>query len=145
MASHTFEEELDRTGRIVYTNVGFSMMPWIREHRDLLIIEKPQGRCKKYDVALYKRNNGTYILHRVLRVRKQDYVFCGDHCWRREFGVTDRQVIGILTAVVRDGREIAVTDRRYRAYVHLWCDFFYLRAWILCWKHMLHRLKRKLL
>ena len=43
----TFEEELERTGKLIYTNVGDSMMPLIRQDRDLLIIEKkPEGRLK---------------------------------------------------------------------------------------------------
>lgn len=139
-----FEEEINRTGRLVYTNVGCSMMPLIRQHKDLMIIEKPSGRCKKYDVPLYKRDDGKYVLHRILKVRKDDYVICGDHCWTKEYGITDRHIIGVLTGVVRDGKTIPVTDRRYLAYVHLWCDFFYIRAAILRAKSLLYRLKRKL-
>mgnify|MGYP001044728590 FL=1 len=144
MGNTTFEEEIDRTGRIVYTNLGCSMMPLLRQHRDLMIIEKPAGRLKKYEVPLYKRDNGQYVLHRILKVRGQDYVICGDHCWTKEYGITDRHIIGVLTAVVRDGKTIPVTDWRYLAYVHLWCDFFYVRAAILLAKALLYRMKRKM-
>jgi hypothetical protein len=34
----TFEEEIEKNGRLVYTNVGDSMRPLIRQGRDLLII-----------------------------------------------------------------------------------------------------------
>ena len=74
-----FEDIIDRDGRLIYTNVGDSMMPLIRQDRDLLIIEKPDGRLKKYDVPLYKRDNGQYVLHRILKVREDDYVICGDN------------------------------------------------------------------
>ncbi|MBQ6169926.1 MAG: S24/S26 family peptidase [Ruminococcus sp.] len=127
----TFEEEIEKNGRLVYTNVGDSMRPLIRQGRDLLIIEKPQGRLKKYDVPLYKRDSGQYVLHRILKVRDSDYVICGDNRWTKEYGITDRHIIGVLTAVVRDGREMPVTDKRYRAYVHLWCGLFPVRAFIL--------------
>lgn len=137
----TFEEEINRNGILAYTNIGCSMMPLLRQNRDLMIIEKVHGRCRKYDVPLYKRKNGMYVLHRILKVRENDYVLCGDHCWQKEYGVTDKQIIGILTAVVRDGKTIPVTDWRYRAYVHLWCDFFYLRAGILRLKAFLRRVK----
>ena len=80
----------------------------------------------------------------MLKVRRDDYVICGDNRYRREYGITDRHIIGVLTAVVRDGKEIPVTDRRYRLYVHLWCDFFPLRAFILKAKHFPKWLKRKL-
>lgn len=139
-----FEDMIERDGRLIYTNVGDSMRPLIRQDRDLLIIEKPQGRLNKYDVPLYKRNNGQYVLHRVLKVRPDDYVICGDNRYSKEYGITDHHIIGVLTAVVRDGKEIPITDWRYRIYVHLWCDFFPIRALILKAKHFPKWLKRKL-
>ena len=140
----SFEDVIERDGRLVYTNVGDSMRPLIRQDRDILIIEKYEGRLKKYDVPLYKRDSGQYVLHRVLKVRENDYVICGDNRYSKEYGITDRHIIGVLTAVVRDGKEIPITDWRYRLYVHLWCDLFPLRAFILKAKHFPKWLKRKL-
>lgn len=129
MNNSTYEEQLDLHGTLVYTNVGDSMLPLLRQRRDLLIIEKrPEGRCKKYDVILYKRPSGQYVLHRILKVRKSDYVICGDNRRVREFGVPDEWIIGKLTGVVRDGKKLDLTGFKYRLYVHLWCDFFYVRA-----------------
>ena len=139
-----FEDVIERDRRLVYTNVGDSMRPLIRQDRDILIIEKPNGRLKKYDVPLYKRDSGQYVLHRVLKVRENDYVICGDNRYCKEYGITDRHIIGVLTAVVRDGKEIPITDWRYRLYVHLWCDLFSLRAFILKAKQFTKWLKRKL-
>lgn len=143
MAS-TFEEVLETHGTLVYTNVGNSMMPLLRQGKDLMVIEKPKGRLKKYDVPLYKRDNGQYVLHRILKVRENDYVICGDNRWQREYGITDRHIIGVLTAVVRDGKTIPVTDPKYQAYVHLWCDFFYIRCAVLIFREYSHGLKRKI-
>ena len=140
----TFEAELERHGTLVYPNVGVSMMPLLRQGRDLMIISRrPAGRLKKYDAVLYKRGD-RYILHRILKVREKDYVICGAHNWKREYGITDDQIIGVLTAFVRDGVETPVTDRRYLRYVHLWCDFFPIRAAILWCKALPYRIKRKL-
>lgn len=139
-----FEDVLARDGRLVYTCVGTSMMPLLRQRRDILIIERPRGALRKYDVPLFKRDSGKYVLHRVLKVRKDGYVMCGDNQWRREYGVTDRQIVGLLTAFVRDGKETPVTDPRYRLYVHLWCDLFWLRAAILWCLAMPGRIKKKL-
>ena len=141
----TFEAEIEKHGQLIYTNVGDSMMPLLRQGKDLLVISrKPAGRLKKYDVPLYKRDSGQYVLHRILKVRKNDYVVCGDNRWYRETGVTDRHVIGVLTAVIRDGKTVFVTDRKYRMYVHLWCDFFFIRAMILWLKALPRIIKRKL-
>ena len=139
-----FEDVIERDGRLIYTNVGDSMRPLIRQDRDILIIEKPHRRLKKYDVPLYRRDSGQYVLHRVLKVRDSDYVICGDNRYSKEYGITDRHIIGVLTAVVRDRKEIPINDWRYRIYVHLWCDFFPIRAFILNAKHFPKWLKRKL-
>lgn len=143
MSKSTFEEEIKRTGKLIYTNIGDSMMPLIREKRDLLIIEKVNGRLKKYDIPLYKRDTGQYVLHRILKVRKNDYVICGDNRWHKEYGITDQHIIGILTGIVRDGRRISTKDKKYLLYVHIWCDFFYIRASILRIKSFLRRRLKK--
>ena len=129
MSKSTFEEQLQKNGKLIYTNVGDSMMPLIRQDKDLLIIKKrPKGRLKKYDIPLYRRDSGQYVLHRILQVRPHDYVICGDNRWRKEYGITDRHIIGVLSEVVRNGKSIPVTDLRFRLYTHLWCDFFPVRA-----------------
>ena len=139
MSKSTFEEEIRRKGKLVYTNVGDSMEPLIRQGRDILIISAVSGRLKKYDVPLYKRDSGQYVLHRMMKVRADEYVICGDNRWQREYGISDRHIIGVLSGIVRDGKEISVNDKRYRLYVHLWCDFFYVRAFILMVKHYIKR------
>ena len=145
MSNSTYEEQIQQHGSLVYTNVGDSMMPLLREKRDLLIVEKRGAeRLKKYDVPLYKRPNGQYILHRIIKVRKDDYVIVGDNRWQREFGVKDEWIFGVLTAVVRDGKRMDVTDWKYKLYVHLWCDFFWVRAAILWVRDLPMRFRRRM-
>lgn len=135
----SFEEQLEKNGVLIYTNVGDSMMPLLRQHKDIIIIKKSVDKLKKYDVPLYKRSNGQYVLHRILKVNKNDYVLCGDNRWQLEHGITDKNIIGVLTGFIRDGKEILVTNKRYMLYVHLWCDFFLIRAFILRVKQYLKR------
>lgn len=143
MNKSTFEEELNRTGKLVYTNVGDSMKPLIRQGKDLIVIEKVSGRLKKYDVPLYKRDSGKYVLHRILKVRENGYVICGDNRWQKEHDITDRHIIGVLTAVVRNGKTIPTDSFKYRLYVHLWCDFFPVRAFIIRAHNFLKRRFKK--
>ena len=139
MNKSTFEEEIKKSGKIIYTNVGDSMMPFIRQGRDVLVISRAEGRLKRYDIPLYKRDSGQYVLHRILKVRENDYIICGDNRCIREYGITDRHIIGVLTGIIRDGREIPLTDRKYRIYVHLWCDFFPVRTFIIRIRQFLKR------
>jgi hypothetical protein len=140
MNNSTYEEQLRLHGKLIYTNVGDSMMPLLRQNRDLMIIERRKpGRCRKYDAVLYRRPDGKCVMHRILKVRENDYILCGDNRWQRETGVQDSWIMGVLTGVVRDGKEISVTDWRYRLYVHLWCDLFYLRGGLLWLKDKFKR------
>ena len=124
----TFEQALKACGSFVAPAKGESMRPLIRPGRDLVeISRKGPERCKKHDVALYLRD-GKYVLHRVLQVRPDDYVMAGDHQIYKETGVTDEQILGVLSAVIRNGRRVAVTDRGYRCYVRVWCGLYPVRC-----------------
>ena len=127
----TLAQQLDTAGVIVHTNKGTSMMPLLRENRDLMVIRKRgAGRFHKYDAVLFLRDNGEYVLHRILRVNPDSYWIVGDNCASGET-VREEQVLGILTEILRDGRTIRVTDKGYRIFVRIWCALFPLRSlWI---------------
>lgn len=147
----SFEEILENQGVLVYTNTGNSMMPLLRQHRDILIIKRKEKneRLHRFDIAFYKRDCGKYILHRILWVRKHDYVICGDNQWYPERGITDQHILGVLDSVVRDGKTIPLRQTaehphvswKYRLYVHLWCDLYVLRAPIV---FLIGKLKRRI-
>ena len=122
----TFEELLARDGKLVYRTKGASMEPMLRQNRDLVVIQAPASRLRRYDVALYKRGRD-YVLHRVIRAEKDCYLIRGDNTYALE-RVEDAAVIGVLTGFQRRGREHSVTDPGYRAYVRLWDGLYPLRA-----------------
>ena len=62
------------------------------------------------------RHRGKYILHRVVEVRETDHVCLGDNSVGKEYGVTDGDILGVLTGFVRKGKEYRTDDPRYRAY-----------------------------
>jgi len=121
----TFEEILARDGRLVYTFRGVSMLPLLRQNRDIVIIEPPKGRLRKYDIALYRRGTD-HVLHRVVRVREHGYDIRGDNTYRLE-DVPDDAVIGVLTGFSRAGRTHKVDEIGYKCYARLWCAVYPLR------------------
>ena len=138
----TFEEELAQHGKIVFTNVGVSMLPLLRQGRDIMVIEpRGNGRMKKYDATLFKRDNGRYVIHRVLKVRENDYLICGDNCRQME-PVREDQILGVLTEIQRNGKTIRVTDKGYLFYVHLWCDLYPIRFALIWLREQIGRIKR---
>ena len=144
-----FEDILARFGQLVYPSKGVSMMPLLRQDRDLMVIDRKGAEpCRRHDAVLFKRSlpgrPDAYVLHRVLRVNGDGtYWIVGDNCFSGET-VREEQILGVLAAVVRDGKRISVTDPGYRAYVHLWCDAWPLRFAALRTKHLAGRVLRKL-
>ena len=125
----TFETLLATEGRVIYKTHGVSMEPMLRQDRDLVVIEAPKGRLKRYDVAFYKRGT-SYVLHRVIKVAEDGYRIRGDNTYSLEI-VPEGNVIGVLTGFCRKGKEYTVNDRSYRRYVRFWCAIYPMRAlWI---------------
>lgn len=144
MKKTDFERVLSEDHVLIYRNTGDSMMPLVKEGRDLVVIEDVNGRkLHKYEVPLYKRGE-KYILHRILKVEKDGYVCCGDNRWGKERGVRDEQIIGVMTSVIRKGKEMTVSSKKYLLYVHLWCDLYIIRAGILMIGALLNKLCRSI-
>ena len=127
MTKLNYEEILQRDGKYIFTPVGTSMLPVLRERRDTVLVEKKTKKLKKHDVALYKRKSGDYVLHRVMAVGEDGYTFCGDNQTTLENGVTDDMVLGVMTAFWRDEKKVEITSLSYRLYTKIWCLSLSLR------------------
>lgn len=124
MDKQTYEEFLEKNGTMTYSNVGVSMLPLLRQGRDLFTVRKKgKKRCKKYDVVLYRRPPSHYVLHRVIEVRQNDYVILGDNCIAKEYGITDDDIIGVMTEYVHNGKKHSVHEIGYRIYSWVWVTF----------------------
>lgn len=146
MSKSTFEEELKEKGILVYTNVGTSMRPLIRQGKDVMIIKSVDNCCKlkKMDVPLYKRESGQYVLHRIIKINKDGYVIRGDNTYSNEYGVTDSQILGVLSGVIRNGKEISVNSFWYKVYSYFWLYTYYIRK-VVVWMKRKNRLSKSTL
>ena len=134
--AEALEDYLREHGSVLYWNRGGSMRPLIRQDRDHFLIEAAgEGRRKLNDIVLYKRTNGKLVLHRIRRIRENDYGLRGDNTYVMEYGITDAQILGVMTALSRDDGPLRpVTALRYRLYVWFWnliYPFRYVRAKVL--------------
>ena len=140
MNKSTYEQELSQKGFLLYTTVGRSMRPFLRSGEDMIRVDaRGTERMKAGDVVLYRRKTGKYVLHRIVRVRKGDYVLCGDNCWQLEPGIQDDQILGVLTAVIRKGKPVDVSSFGYKLKVNLWWALYPVRAAVLWGRYMLSR------
>ncbi len=113
----TYEEYLDKNGEMTYTNRGTSMLPLIKQDRDMFTVKKKSTeRCRKYDVVLYRRPPESYVLHRIVEVRPDSYVLLGDNCLNKEYGISGKDIIGVMTKYIRNGKEHSTSEIGYKIY-----------------------------
>lgn len=139
--TRSVEQVLLQDGVFVSTTSGVSMWPLFRDRRDTIVVTKPNGRLKKYDVPLYRRGN-EYVLHRIVNVLPDSYVICGDNCLAKEHGITDADIVGVLTEFYRGDKHYTVADIRYRVYARVWVALYPLRLFSKLLRSRLTRLKK---
>ena len=115
----SLEKALAEQGEIVACSAGVSMYPMLRNRRDTIVIKPYEGRLKKYDVPLYRRANGKYILHRVVNA-DQTYTCIGDNQFYEEFDLRHDQMIAVVTAFYRNNKVIYTSNFFYQVYCRIW-------------------------
>lgn len=126
MEKITIEEGIKTNGYHLSTIVGDSMMPLLRNRRDMVKIVPVEGKLKKYDLPLFKRPTGEYVLHRIVKVKKDCYIICGDNRFLRE-RVPFEWIVGVTAYIYRDEVEVPVDNPEYVAYVKRVCRTFWSR------------------
>ena len=112
-------EELERGGSVRIHPMGVSMLPMIRQGKDSVVLSSLPEKLKKYDVVLYQRKNGQFVLHRLVG-SKSGYVFWNDNGFEHERGIERSQMIARVSSFYREDELIDVEKGSYRSYCRLW-------------------------
>lgn len=110
------QEQLAAGGSVKFGPKGTSMLPLIHQGVDSVVISPVKGKLKKYDVPFYRRDNGQFVLHRIVGMKNGNYVMCGDNQYMREYGITDAHIIGVLSEIHTPEKIIKVSDKDYIIY-----------------------------
>ncbi len=137
----TIEEVISERGYYVTNPKGMSMFPMLREGTGEAYIVKPELPLRRLDVPVYKRRDGTYVMHRVLSVDETGYSCCGDNQWVLEKGVSDSQIIGVLDSWYKNGKKHTVRDKSYLRYARFWSSSLRFRRVLLAFAHGWRRLR----
>lgn len=134
------EETVAHGNEFSFCAFGSSMLPYIRNGKDLVTLGPVKNKLKRNDIIFYRREHGQFVLHRIVKVRQdQTYDLCGDNQFRIEKGIKAPQIIAVLVHLERDGKEIRLDSLISR----LWCFFLPLRRFLLHVKSaILIRIKR---
>lgn len=98
---------------------GISMLPMLRQGIDTVEFSPVPQTLKKYDLPLYQRDNGEYILHRIVAAG-ETYTCMGDNQFIPEQGLRQDQMLALVTAFYRGGKRIRVDAWHYRLYCRFW-------------------------
>lgn len=145
---YEIEEKLNNNEDIYSLTSGISMEPMLRQHRDIVIIKRVNGRLKRNDVPLYRRAGcDRFVLHRILKVTSDGYVIRGDNLYTKEYDVKDGDIIGVLKAFYREGKYYdCEKSRKYKTYVFFMRVSYPLRyIWKFKLRPFLGKIKRFIL
>lgn len=109
-------EQLNSGGSASFTIRGTSMLPMLKDGIDSVRIIKPIATPKKYDIIFYRRDDGTFILHRIVGIKDGDYICRGDNQTENEFPVKNGSIIGIVAEYTKNGKVIKFDSIRQTVY-----------------------------
>lgn len=124
---------LSRGESCLLTVTGTSMLPFLRHKKDSVLLAAPkQADIATNKIVLFRRLDGSFILHRIRRVRKDgSLLICGDAQSWTEIIAPD-QVLAVVTAVQRKGGQMrSVRSLPWRMASALWYPTRPFRCWLL--------------
>ncbi len=123
----TVYDELKAGKNVMFFTVGVSMRPLLTE-RETHVMITPTDAPKKNDITLFMRPDGSYVLHRCMKVMNGYCLIRGDNTYSYE-RVEYSDILGVATHIYRRGKLIDVEkSRAYRAYVAFWNAIYPIRA-----------------
>lgn len=122
-------EQQVRSGRpVVSFTVGDSMEPLLHDRTTRVVIRRADRPLRPGELPLYRRPDGRFIMHRIIRADAGHYYTRGDNRCGLE-AVPKDWVLGVVTEIYRGKGHFPVTHPLYRAYVAVWGALYPLR-WV---------------
>lgn len=116
---------------------GNSMLPFFVHLRDSVCLRPTNGQIRRGDIVLFRRDNGSLILHRVAAVKDKGLFLVGDGQTQREGPISSEYIIARAERAMRKGKQL--TPQSF-----LWIFFKTVWLWILPFRSPALRLYRAL-
>lgn len=110
---------------------GSSMTPFLVHERDSILFSKPDSPLKRGDMVFYQRENGQFVMHRILHVKPEGLYIIGDAQIELEGPVNPSCVFARITKVNRKGKWIGPGQFWWWFFQHIWLSIIPLRPYIL--------------
>lgn len=110
---------------------GSSMSPFLVHERDSILFSKPDSPLKRGDMVFYQRENGQFVMHRILHVKQEGLYIIGDAQVTIEGPVNPSCVFARITKVNRKGKWIGPGQFWWWFFQHIWLSIIPLRHYIM--------------
>lgn len=135
--------QLNENGVISIIPSGFSMWPFLKNRGQSVIIQKIVQPLKLFDVVLYLRKDGTFVLHRIVKLLNGDCILQGDSQFYCE-KVENKNIVGVMVGFYKGKKYISANDLKYLKKVKKWCKKGKIVKCKIKWFYLKHRIKSKL-
>jgi len=123
------EREIASGKPTVTLTVGDSMEPLLFNRSTRVVIVKADRELKRNELPVYKRPNGQFVMHRIIKADEDYYYTRGDNRTGLE-RVPKQWVQGVVTEIYRRKKHFTVGNKGYRGYVKVWNLIYPIRWFI---------------
>ncbi len=123
-------ESINSGGSVRIKISGFSMYPLVTNWRDSVVLTKGTD-IKKGDIPLVRRPDGSYVLHRVVKIKNGSFGLRGDYEQKIEYPVSPEDVVAVAEGFYRNGKLISCQSFGYKVYKAFWMNTVWLRPLML--------------
>lgn len=126
-------KKITETGKAFFYTKGFSMLPMLKEDRDISVLVPINQKLRRGDVVLFvrRKKDDELVLHRIIR-RLPDgtYIIRGDNTYTDE-PVKESDILARLDGFFRKGRYFDCRkSKRYRVYSFFRMFFYPTRRFV---------------
>lgn len=93
---------------------GVSMLPLLKEGKDSVVLSEVSS-LKKGDMVLYRRENGMFVIHRIIK-KSNTFTMCGDNQFLLEEGIKETQILAKVTAIYKKDKSLSLESFGYKLY-----------------------------
>lgn len=101
---------------------GTSMEPTIHQGTDQVHLKALPEKLKKYQIILYKRDSGAFVLHRIVRVGMDSVTMRGDNQFYTEAGIRRDQMIGMVCGLKTPKGDIDTESNSFWLKSAIWVE-----------------------
>lgn len=118
---------------------GNSMLPFIRDAKDDIILKSSGNSLKKGMIVLAKVHTQNYVIHRIKKAEANKLFLRGDGNLTSEETCTPENVIAKVSAVVRNKKIIAEGSLQWNLFRYLWIQNAFARKILLAmYRRLMH-------